>query len=87
MGVDLLVFEAMPQSLDEDVVHAAAPAVHADGDLMLLQRAGERPLLNLCSSFGQDFRDFERHKLIAFGRYVLLVQSIVPRQVLSFQFG
>jgi hypothetical protein len=24
MGVDLLVFEAMPQSLDEDVVHAAA---------------------------------------------------------------
>ena len=39
--VDFLVFEAPPQSLDEDVVHAAPLAVHADGDLVALQGAGE----------------------------------------------
>src|SRR5262249_9579273 len=39
--VDLLVFEAAPQPLDKDVVHAAALAVHADRDRMVLQRAGE----------------------------------------------
>ena len=39
--VDLLVFEAAPQPLDEDVVHAPALAVHADGDAVILQRAGE----------------------------------------------
>jgi hypothetical protein len=39
--VDLFVFEAAPQSLDEDVVHAAPLAVHADGDAMGLQGAGE----------------------------------------------
>src|SRR5262249_41851482 len=32
--VDLLVFEAAPQSLDKDVVHATAFAVHADHDAM-----------------------------------------------------
>ena len=41
MEVDLFVFEAAPQSLDEDVVHAAPLAVHADGDIMGLQSAGE----------------------------------------------
>src|SRR6516162_477689 len=39
--VDLLVFEASPQSLDEDVVHAPALAVHADHDPVVLQGAGE----------------------------------------------
>src|ERR1700722_3116019 len=39
--VDLLVFEASPQPLDEDVVHAPALAVHADCDAVILQRAGE----------------------------------------------
>src|SRR3984893_6615367 len=39
--VDLLVFEASPQPLDEDVVHAPALAIHANGDPMILQRAGE----------------------------------------------
>src|SRR5207245_3978001 len=39
--VDLLVFEAAPQPLDEDVVHVAALAIHADGDLVALQGAGE----------------------------------------------
>src|SRR5439155_24660252 len=39
--VHLLVFEASPQSLHEDVVHAAALAVHADRDAVALQRAGE----------------------------------------------
>ena len=39
--VHLLVFEASPQSLHEDVVHTAALAVHADRDLVVLQGAGE----------------------------------------------
>src|SRR5260370_24999870 len=39
--VDFLVFEASPQSLDKDVVHAAPLAIHADGDLVALQGAGE----------------------------------------------
>src|SRR5207237_1140165 len=39
--VHLLVFEASPQSLHEDVVHAAALAVHADRYAVALQRAGE----------------------------------------------
>ena len=39
--VDLLVFETAPQPLDEDVVHAPALAVHANGDAMPLQGAGK----------------------------------------------
>src|SRR6202040_3807163 len=39
--VDLLVFQATPQSLDKDVVHESPFAVHADGDLVALQRGGE----------------------------------------------
>src|SRR5205807_6513678 len=39
--VDLFVFEAAPQPLDEDVVHAAALAVHTDHDPVPLQVAGE----------------------------------------------
>jgi hypothetical protein len=39
--VDLLVFQAAPQSLDEDVVHASTLAIHADRDPVALQRAGE----------------------------------------------
>jgi hypothetical protein len=39
--VDLLVFGAAPQSLDKDVVHATAFAVHADHDGMPPQDAGE----------------------------------------------
>src|SRR6476619_2589915 len=39
--VDLLVFEAAPQPLDEDVVHVAALAIHADGDRVALRGIGE----------------------------------------------
>jgi len=39
--VDLLVFQAAPQPLDEDVVHVAALAIHADGDRVALQGVGE----------------------------------------------
>ena len=39
--VDFLVFEAAPQPLDKDVVHAATLAVHADHDFVPLQGAGE----------------------------------------------
>src|SRR5712672_2426655 len=39
--VDLLVFEAAPQPLDEDVVHVAPLAIHANRDLVPAQHAGE----------------------------------------------
>src|SRR5260370_1077381 len=39
--IDLLVFDAAPQSLDEDVVAPGALAVHADCDAVLDQHAGE----------------------------------------------
>src|ERR1700736_5756815 len=39
--VDLLVFEAAPQPLDKDIVHAAALAIHADRDRVALQGTGE----------------------------------------------
>src|SRR6476659_347178 len=39
--VDFLVFEAAPQPLNEDVVHAAALAVHADHHPVPLQCPGE----------------------------------------------
>ena len=41
MEVDLFVFEAAPQPLDKDVVHAPALVVHADHDAMPLQGAGK----------------------------------------------
>ena len=37
--VNRLVFERPPESLDEDVVHAAAPAVHGDRDLQVSEYA------------------------------------------------
>jgi hypothetical protein len=40
--VDLLVFDAAPQPLDEDVVSPRTFAVHADRDAVLDQQAGER---------------------------------------------
>ena len=39
--IDLLVFDAAPQPLDEDVVPPSALAVHADGDPVFDQRASE----------------------------------------------
>src|ERR1051325_5543908 len=39
--IDLLVFKAAPQPLDENVVPVPALAVHADSDSVALQRAGE----------------------------------------------
>jgi len=39
--MDLLVFDAAPQPLDEDVVTPGALAVHADGDAIAGERAGE----------------------------------------------
>jgi hypothetical protein len=75
---------AAPNQAAASPIFLLHPAVYADVDLMLLQLAGERPLRSPCV---QDVRDFERHKLIAYGRHVPVVQSILPRQVLSFQFG
>ena len=38
--VDVLIFYAAPESLDEDVVHPAAFAVHANFDPQILQTTG-----------------------------------------------
>src|SRR5215471_209728 len=55
--VDLLVFETAPQSLDKDVVHAAALAVHADHDLVPFQGTGEIAASELAALVGiEDFR-------------------------------
>ncbi len=40
--IDLLIFDAAPQPLDEHVVAPGAPAVHADGDAVTGEHAGER---------------------------------------------
>jgi len=39
--IDRLVFERAPQPLDEDVVHAAAPSIHGDGDPGVLEHGRE----------------------------------------------
>ena len=55
--VDLLVFEAAPQPLDEDVVHAPALAVHADHDPVPFQGAGEVVASELAALVGiEDLR-------------------------------
>ena len=41
MEVDALVLQGAPESLDEDIVHPPAPAIHADADLSVAQHAGE----------------------------------------------
>ena len=37
-GIDEFVLQAAPQALDENIVQGAAPSIHADGDVALLQR-------------------------------------------------
>ncbi len=39
--VDRFIFERAPQPLDEDVVHAAAPTVHGDRHIRVLEDTGE----------------------------------------------
>jgi len=41
MQIDLLILQAAPQPLDEDVVHTATFAVHADRNAAMLEHAGE----------------------------------------------
>src|SRR4029453_5719342 len=48
LQVHLLIFQRAPQSLDEDVVHAAATPVHADSNLALCQFPGEFLARELC---------------------------------------
>ena len=40
-GIDQLVLERAPQTLDEHVVERTATSIHADGDAALLQRSQE----------------------------------------------
>src|SRR6516165_9797611 len=57
MEVDLFVFEAAPQPLDKDVVHAPALAIHADHDPVPFQGAGKVVAGELAPLVGiEDFR-------------------------------
>ena len=46
------VFERTPEALDEDVVHASAPAVHGDGDAGVLEDSGKREAGELAALVG-----------------------------------
>src|SRR3954454_13745451 len=60
MQVYVFVFQASPQPLDEDVVHAPALAVHADPDAVGLQHAGEVGAGELTALIGiEDLRPAE----------------------------
>src|SRR5262245_44875529 len=39
--IDLFVFDAAPQSLDEDVVQCSTASIHTDRDLSLYENTGE----------------------------------------------
>lgn len=39
--VNLLIFHRAPQALDHHIVAPGAPAIHADGDFLAQQHAGE----------------------------------------------
>src|SRR5437660_10590687 len=57
MEVDLLIFEAAPQPLDEDVVHTPALAIHADHDPVPFQGAGKVVASELAALVGiEDLR-------------------------------
>src|SRR5713101_9283120 len=55
--IDLLVFDAAPQPLDEHVVPPGPFAVHADGDAVAGKQTGERRARELRALVGvEDFR-------------------------------
>ncbi len=53
--IDRLVFERAPQPLDEDVVHAPAPAIHRDPDAGRLQAPGEGEAGELAALVGVEY--------------------------------
>ena len=63
--IDLLVFDAAPQPLNEHVVPPGAFAIHADGNVVAGKQAGERRASELCALVGvEDFpayHDEPRH--------------------------
>jgi len=57
LKVDPLVFQGAPETLDEDVVLEAPPAVHADPDIPCLENRGESFTGKLASLVGiEDLR-------------------------------
>ena len=57
MQVKIPILDGPPQPLDEDVVLTAAPAVHADGDLVVLENLSENIAGELSVLVGvEDFR-------------------------------
>ena len=53
--IDALLLKGPPQPLDENVVHAAATAIHADLDIGGLQHAGEREAGELAALIGVEY--------------------------------
>ena len=55
--INLLVLDRPPQPLDEDVVQATSPAIHADGNLPVFQNPSETLRSKLCPLIGvEDLR-------------------------------
>jgi len=57
MQVNVLVFESPPEPFDENVVLTAPPAVHADGDLVVVEDLGKGVAGELAALIGiEDLR-------------------------------
>ena len=54
LEVDLLVFDRLPEALDQDVIAPAPLAVHADCDLVRLQELDEFRARELAALIGVD---------------------------------
>ena len=55
--VNIFVLDTLPQPLDEHVVHPAAAAVHADGNVVVLEHPGEIRASELAALVGvENFR-------------------------------
>ena len=68
MQVKIAILDGPPQPLDEDVVLTAAPAVHADFNLVVLEHLDEGCARELSPLIGVE--DFRR---------IMTIQSLVER--------
>jgi hypothetical protein len=63
MEIDALILQGSSEALDEDVVHPAASAIHADAHLGIAQDAGEREAGKLAALGGGD--TYRSHRTVA----------------------
>ena len=65
MQVDAFVFHGAPEPLDEDVVHPAPPAIHADPHPGILEQIGEARAGELAALVGvEDLRHAEAGQVL-----------------------